>query len=91
MSDEKRVPVDGRMVVNRTRDGGTTFETLSKGLPQTSCYDLVYRHGLDVDSTGRWLAVGSTSGGLWVSPDQGDTWGTVAGNLPPIYAVRFVG
>ena len=91
MSDEKRVPVDGRMVVNRTRDGGKTFETLTQGLPQTACYDLVYRHGLDIDSTGRWLAVGSTSGGLWVSADHGDSWETVAGNLPPIYAVRFVG
>lgn len=89
MSDQKRVPVDGRMVVNRTRDGGRTFQTLTRGLPQTACYNLVYRHGLDVSLDGQWLAVGSTSGGLWVSGDQGDSWKSVAANLPPIYAVRF--
>ena len=32
--DEKRCPTDGCVVVNRTRDGGKTFETLRKGLPQ---------------------------------------------------------
>ena len=33
ISDEKRYPVDGRVVVNRTRDGGRSFETLTRGLP----------------------------------------------------------
>jgi photosystem II stability/assembly factor-like uncharacterized protein len=88
-SDARRVPVDARLVVNRTRDGGRTFETLSAGLPQEACYDLVYRHGLDVDSTGGVLAMGSTSGSLWVSANQGDSWQCAAANLPPIYAVRF--
>lgn len=90
-SDQKRVPVNGRMVVNRTRDGGKSFETLVAGLPQVACYDLVYRHGLDVDASGQRLAMGSTSGGLWVSSDQGDSWDCAAANLPPIYAVRFAG
>ena len=70
---------------------GRTFETLAAGLPQVACYDLVYRHGLDVDATGRWLAMGSTSGSLWVSANQGDSWQCAAANLPPIYAVRFAG
>jgi len=51
-------------VVTRTRDGGRTFETLSHGLPQQHAYDLVYRHALDVDETGDWLACGSTTGSL---------------------------
>ena len=54
--DEKRCPTDGRVVVNRTSDGGKTFETLERGLPQEHAYDLVYRHGLDVDETGDRLA-----------------------------------
>ena len=91
VSDQKRVPVNARLVVNRTRDGGKTFDTLSAGLPQTACYDLVYRHGLDVNGTGERLAMGSTSGGLWISADQGESWECVAANLPPIYAVRFAG
>jgi hypothetical protein len=87
--DEKRFPVDGRVVVNRTRDGGKTFETLTRGLPQEHAYDLVFRHALDVDETGDRLAFGSTTGSLWISEDGGDSWQTVSSNLPPVYAVRF--
>ncbi len=28
-------------------------------------------------------------GNLYVSDDRGDSWQTVANNLPPIYSVRF--
>lgn len=89
ISDEARFPVDGRPVVARTRDGGASFEILSRGLPQQHAYDLIYRHALDVDSTGKQLAMGSTTGSLWISPDSGDSWNCVSANLPPIYAVRF--
>ncbi|MGQ0671512.1 MAG: WD40/YVTN/BNR-like repeat-containing protein [Hyphomicrobium sp.] len=89
MSDEKRVPVDGRLVVTRTRDGGKSFEVLSRGLPEGKAFDIVYRHGLDVDDSGDRLAFGSTTGGLWVSDDQGDTWACLSQRLPPIHAVRF--
>ena len=33
-ADQQRVPVDGALCVNRTRDGGKSFETLRSGLPQ---------------------------------------------------------
>jgi hypothetical protein len=89
VKDEKRVPVDAALVVNRTRDGGKTFETLRKGLPQQHAYDLIYRHGLDVSADGQALLMGSTTGGLWASVNGGDDWQTVSLNLPPIYAVRF--
>jgi BNR/Asp-box repeat len=88
-ADQRRVPKDGALVVNRTRDGGRSFETLRSGLPQSGCYDLVYRHGLAVADDGRTLLMGSTTGGLWASVDGGDHWRTVSLNLPPIYAVRF--
>jgi len=83
------VPVAGRLVVSRTRDGGRSFEVLRNGLPRDQAYDLVYRHGLAVDATGERLAMGSTSGGLWISEDQGDSWSAVRTRLPPIYCVRF--
>jgi photosystem II stability/assembly factor-like uncharacterized protein len=89
IKDEKRIPRDGRLVVTRTRDGGRTFEILNEGLPQSHAYDLVYRHALAIDDTGERLAFGSTTGGLWVSEDQGDRWSNVTHTLPPIYAVRF--
>ncbi len=87
--DECRVPVDGRLVVTRTRDGGKSFEILREGLPQEHAYDLVYRHALDVDETGDRLAIGSTTGGLWTSANGGDRWEEVSTQLPPIHAVRF--
>jgi hypothetical protein len=34
--------------------------------------------------------MGSTTGNLWLSEDQGDSWMMVAGHFPPIYAVRFI-
>jgi hypothetical protein len=89
VKDEQRVPVDGALVVNRTRDGGRSFETLRRGLPQQHAYDLVYRHGLDVAADGCGLLMGSTTGGLWATQDAGDSWQTVSLNLPPIFAVRF--
>ena len=87
--DERRVPLEGQVVVARTRDGGKSFQVLRAGLPQEHAYDLVYRHGLAVDNTGERLAIGSTTGGLWISENQGDGWRCVSTNLPPIYAVRF--
>jgi hypothetical protein len=89
VKDEKRYPPNGKVVVTRTSDGGATFETLSKGLPQSHAYDLVFRHALDVDETGGVLAFGSTTGSLWVSESGGDDWQTISANLPPVYAVRF--
>ena len=89
IKDEKRYPVDGKLVVTRTRDGGKTFDILSNGLPQDNAYDIVFRHALDGDKTGNRLAFGSTTGNLWVSEDQGDSWKTVSNVLPPIHAVRF--
>lgn len=88
--DEYRIPVEGKMLVTRTRDGGKTWQELREGLPQESGYHLVYRHALDVDETGTRLAMGSTTGGLWVTDDQGDSWQEVSQHLPPIYALKFI-
>jgi hypothetical protein len=88
IKDEKRIPREGKLVVTRTRDGGKSFEVLSKGLPQSHAYDVVYRHALALDATGERLAYGSIAGGLWVSEDQGDSWACVTHTLPPVYGVR---
>jgi hypothetical protein len=89
IKDERRIPVDGKLVVARTRDGGRSFEVLRKGLPQHHAYDLVWRHALAIDESGQRLAFGSTSGGLWISEDCGDSWSMPEARLPPIAVVRF--
>ena len=89
IKDEYRVPVDARFVVNRTRDGGRTFRAQRTGLPRGPAYDLVYRHGLEVDESGTLLAMGSTTGSLWISEDGGRRWEHVSAHLPPIAAVAW--
>ena len=89
VKDQYRIPVDGKLVVTRTRDGGRTFERFSNGLPPAPAYDLVYRHGLAVDDSGARLAMGSTTGALWTSADGGESWDLISAHLPPIYCVRF--
>jgi hypothetical protein len=89
VADQQRIPVGAALAVNRTRDGGRSFESLRSGLPQEQCYDLVYRHGLALADDGRTLMMGSTTGGLWASDDAGDHWAAVNARLPPIAAVRF--
>jgi photosystem II stability/assembly factor-like uncharacterized protein len=90
VKDECRVPVDAKLVVTRTRDGGRTFESLRTGLPDAASYDLVFRHALAIDGSGDRLAFGSTTGGVWVSEDQGDRWTMLKERLPPVHAVCFV-
>ena len=89
VKDERRIPVEGKVVVARTRDRGRSFEVLRNGLPQHHAYDLVWRHALTVDGSGERLAFGSTSGGLWISEDGGDSWMMPEMRLPPVAAVRF--
>lgn len=91
VKDELRLPVDNRFVVSRTRDGGATFESLSAGLPAPPAFDIVYRHALDISNTTETLAMGSTTGSLWISEDHGDHWQCLSTHLPPIYTVRFSG
>ena len=87
-SDEKRIAPGGQVVVTRTRDGGRTFDILRSGLPQEHAYDIVYRNALDVDDRGETLAFGSTTGSLWISDDQRDSWQAASQHLPPVCCVR---
>jgi hypothetical protein len=88
--DEVRIPVDGRVVMTRTRDGGRSFQVLDRGLPPPPAFDLCLRHALDVDPSGRTLAFGSTTGGLFITEDQGESFQILSAHLPPVYAVRIL-
>jgi hypothetical protein len=65
------------------------FDILNDGLPGEHSYDVVYRHALDIDTAGDTLAFGSTTGNLWLSENQGDSWQQLSAYLPPINCVRF--
>ena len=81
-------PRTGRCVSTDARRR-KSWETLRAGLPQHDAYDLIYRHGLEVDEAGARLIMGSTTGGLWASENGGDDWADLPMRLPPIYSVRF--
>jgi photosystem II stability/assembly factor-like uncharacterized protein len=86
-ADSERMAINGGLFVARTTDGGQSWQTFRKGLPQDNAYDIVLRHGLDV--AGDCLCFGSTSGNLYLSKDRGETWQCLGNNFPPIYSVRF--
>jgi photosystem II stability/assembly factor-like uncharacterized protein len=88
--DEMRIPSDQDFCVLKTEDGGKSFRRITAGLPPKPCFDLVYRHALDVDAEGRALAFGSTTGNLWASDDGGEHWRVVSNHLPPIYCLRML-
>ncbi len=87
ISDDVRMAVDGALCVGRTEDGGETWTELRNGLPQDNCYDITFRHALDID--GERLVFGTTTGNLFLSNDRGDSWGAIGHYFPPIYSVRF--
>lgn len=88
-SDAQRMAPGGSMVVTQTRDGGASFCESREGLPQQDAYHLIYRHALVVSDDGETLAMGSTTGGLWISEDAAASWRCVSRDLPPIAVLRF--
>jgi len=89
IKDEMRIPVDGRLVVTRTDDGGKTGTVLTNGLPAENCYDLVFRHALAIDETGDQLLFGSTTGNAYATENGGDTWTALPWHLPPVYVAKL--
>lgn len=87
ISDDIRMAFNGALCVARTEDGGQTWIELRNGLPQKHCYDIVFRHALDI--SGDTLVFGSTTGNLFISEDRGDSWQSLGHSYPPIYSVRF--
>jgi hypothetical protein len=61
-SDESRIPGNLRLEVSKTMDGGKTWFSCSKGLPQQYAFDLVLRHGFVKHEN--ILAFGTTNGNL---------------------------
>jgi hypothetical protein len=83
-----RVPPDGRLRVHRTTDGGETWSALGAGLPD-SCWTTVLRDAACVDAgdpTGIYL--GTRTGSVFASPDEGDSFLPVADQLPDVLVVR---
>jgi photosystem II stability/assembly factor-like uncharacterized protein len=79
----------GRLRVYRTRDAGASWESLEKGLPQRQAYETVLRDALTADSHDpAGLYVGTRSGKVFASADEGATWKHLPVSLPPVVCVK---
>ena len=88
-SDEFRCACDGHLRVYRTRNAGASWEALSRGLPQKQAYETVLRDGMAADCLDpAGLYLGTRSGQLFASRDDGKTWQKILEGLPSITCVR---
>lgn len=51
----------------------------------------MYRPAPAVSAGGQTPVMASTTGAVWASADAAESWHTIARDLPPVAAVRFVG
>lgn len=88
VSPQERFVPEGKLRVGRSRDGGRSWELLTKGLPQENAYTLVLREAMASDARDpAGVYFGTSSGGVFYTRDAGDSWQVLAQNLPPVYSV----
>jgi hypothetical protein len=87
-SAEYRCNPKGQFRVACSRNGGKTWEFLTRGLPQKHAHLTVFRQGMCADAlTPAGVYVGTETGILFYSRDSGKSWQTLAEYLPPVYSV----
>ena len=80
---------EGRAAVWRTRDAGSSWKRLDEGLPQRDAYLGVLREGMAIDSYETpGLYFGTSTGQVFASADEGETWEEIASYLPGIASVE---
>ena len=84
-----RIMPEGRAAVWRTRDAGSSWQRLDRGLPQRDAHLGVLREGLAIDSLDvPGLYFGTSTGQVFASADEGDSWNEIASYLPAISSVE---
>ncbi|MGD2016837.1 MAG: glycosyl hydrolase [Planctomycetota bacterium] len=87
--DGARLPAGGRPAVHRTRDAGETWERQGAGLAEAGAWWTVKRQALAVDGCDPLgLYLGTSTGEVWASRDEGESWACVASGLPAVYSVE---
>jgi len=83
-----RCTVDGKLRVYRTRNGGKSWQPLSRGLPQKHAYANVLRDAMASDSCEPCGVYFGTQGGqVFLSRDRGEHWELLLDCLPPVLSV----
>ena len=83
-----RYVTDAKFRVYRSRNAGADWEPLTNGLPQRNAYLHVMREGMATDSMDECgVYIGTTTGQIFFSRDDGDSWELLIDYLPPINSV----
>jgi hypothetical protein len=84
-----RTAPDGKPSVYRTQNGGKTWQRQDKGFPASQAWWTVKRQAMTSDGfDALGLYFGTTSGEIWSSRNEGESWKCIASHLPHIYAVE---
>ncbi len=87
-----RTSVGGRPAAYRTADAGRTWQRLDRGFPREQGWLTVKRQAMAADGADPLgLYVGTTSGEVWASADEGESWRQIAAHLPEIQSVTVGG
>jgi len=85
---ENRVPPKSQLAVWKTSNRGRSWKRLTKGLPGPGAYMGVLREAMSADGGDpAGLYLGTNTGQLYASRDEGASWKPIATTLPPILSV----
>ena len=80
---------DGKAAVWRTNDRGKTWQDLRNGLPQEQAFIGVLRQAMAADSLDpAGIYFGTSSGAVYASSDEGESWTAVAEHMPGILSIE---
>jgi len=86
-----RTSPGGRPAVFRTRDAGESWQRLDRGLPSERAWLTVLRQAMTVDRADPvGVYFGTTTGQVWASADEGESWTRIADHLPHVYSVEVM-
>jgi photosystem II stability/assembly factor-like uncharacterized protein len=84
-----RVMPGGHAAVWRTKDAGSSWQCLDRGLPTENAHLGVLREGMAIDGEDvPGLYFGTSTGQVFASADEGDSWSEIASYLPAISSVE---
>jgi photosystem II stability/assembly factor-like uncharacterized protein len=84
-----RVSLGGKPAAYVTRNAGKSWVRLDKGFPRADAWWTVKRQAMSRDGHDPvGLYLGTTSGEIWASRTEGQSWACIARHLPEIYAIE---
>jgi photosystem II stability/assembly factor-like uncharacterized protein len=80
---------EGQAAVWRTQDAGSSWQKLTNGLPQDHAHLGVLRAAMSMDEHETpGLYFGTSTGQLFASNNEGDSWNVITDHLPAIWSVE---